>query len=219
MNIRSAILSATLGLVLTGAASAQVIGYSFRTGDIWVDSQLGQMDDYGRNDRDYFIDDVVTSFGAPRYLVNDLLVTRNFSPGDVYYSCALAYQLRRPCGDVARMYEQDRGQGWGVIAQRLGIKPGSAEFHALKGHVGKSNGKFKSYKSSHGPGHADSQWDNDSGHGSGKADRGPGNSKAKGHGRNDGSDGGSAKSKGSSAKSKGSSGDSGKGKGKDKGGR
>jgi hypothetical protein len=29
-------------------------------------------------------------------------------------------------------WERDHGQGWGVMAQRLGIKPGSAEFHRLK---------------------------------------------------------------------------------------
>ena len=71
--------------------------------------------------------------------------TRRWAPGDVYYASALAYQTRRPFGDVVKMYEQDRGQGWGVIAQRMGIKPGSAEFHALKGNVGKASGRYKSH--------------------------------------------------------------------------
>jgi hypothetical protein len=42
---------------------------------------------------------------------------------------------------VLEIYERDHGQGWGVIAKRLGIKPGSAEFHALKGDMGKSHAK------------------------------------------------------------------------------
>ena len=29
-------------------------------------------------------------------------------------------------------YGAKKGQGWGAIAKDLGIKPGSAEFHALK---------------------------------------------------------------------------------------
>jgi hypothetical protein len=33
---------------------------------------------------------------------------------------------------VVDQWQQDHGQGWGVLAQRLGIKPGSAEFHRLK---------------------------------------------------------------------------------------
>ena len=45
---------------------------------------------------------------------------------------------------VMREYAAGKGQGWGVIAKRLGIKPGSAEFHALKnGDFGYSAGRSK----------------------------------------------------------------------------
>lgn len=192
MNIRNLVLAATLGLSLAGMAGAQVIGYSPRTGDVWVDTQLGYMNDYGRNNRGYFVDDVVNTYGAPRYLVNDLLTTRRWSPGDVYYASALAYQTRRPFGDVVKMYEQDRGQGWGVIAQRMGIKPGSAEFHALKGNVGKSSGRYKSH-----PGKGNQA--------KGGYDDGPGNSgnKAKGDDDAPGNSGKSGNSdKGNSGKGK-----------------
>ena len=166
MKIRNSLLALSLGLTLAGSVGAQTISYSPRTGDVWIDSELGYMNDYGRRDRDYFVDDVVGNFGAPRYLVNDLLNNKRWDPGDVYYACALAYQLRRPCADVVRSREQNRGQGWGVIAQRMGIKPGSAEFHALKGQVGKSNGKFRG----HGPGNSGKHDDNNG------RDNGPGNS-------------------------------------------
>ena len=196
MNFRTAVLTIALGFALTGAATAQVISYSPRTGDISIDTQLGAMNGYGRDNRDYFVDDVVGNFGAPRYLVNDLLTTRRWAPGDVYYACALAYQLRRPCADVVRMYEQDRGQGWGVIAKRMGIKPGSAQFHALKGQLGKSNGKFKSHKSNAHSSHVD----------------GPGNSGKHDQGHDKGHDQGHDKGK-SNDKGKGKGNDKGKGKG------
>ena len=203
MKIRTAVLAIALGVAFSVAASAQVVGYNFRTGDLWVDTQLGYMNDYGRSHRDYFIDDVVSSFGAPRYLVTDLLTTQRWTPGDVYYACALAYQAHLPCSDVVRTYGKDRGQGWGVVAMRLGIKPGSAQFHALKGQVGKSNGKFKAKASTR----------IDSPGNSGKAkmkvdDGSPGNS-GKGH-DDDGGPGNSGKDKGNSGK--------GKGKDKSKGG-
>ena len=203
MKIRNSLLALSLGLTLAGTVGAQVISYHPRTGDITIDSQLGYMNDYGRRDRDYFVDDVVSSFGAPRYLVNDLLNNKRWDPGDVYYACAMAYQLRRPCADVVRTREQNRGQGWGVIAQRMGIKPGSAEFHALKGQVGKSNGKFRG----HGPGN--------SGKHDGSYDNGPGNSGDKGNS-------GKAKGKPAAAEEHGNSGDHGpgnseKGNGKGKG--
>lgn len=170
MNFRNFLLA--LGLAFSFNAQAQVDNYIFgfnpRTGDVWMDAQLSDMNRYERNDRNYFIDDVVNSFGAPRYVVNEYIVDRRWAPGDVYYGCALAYQLRVPCQNVLRDYDKNHGQGWGVIAKRMGIKPGSAAFHALKGKVGKSNGKFKT------KGHGKDKGSNkhgDSDHGPGKANK------------------------------------------------
>ncbi len=143
-----------LGLAFSFNAQAfdsYAFGFSPRTGDVWMDAQLGEMNVYARGDRNAFIDDVVVNFGAPRYVVTQYVVDRRWAPGDVYYGCALAHQLRVPCLNVLRDYDKNHGQGWGVIAKRMGIKPGSAEFHALKGTVGKSNGKFKSKGSKKGP--------------------------------------------------------------------
>jgi len=149
MKTRNLMFALALALALPAAAGAQTISYNPRTGDVWTDSQLGYYNDYGRNYRESYVDDIVSTYGAPRYLVDDLLTTRKWNPGDVYYACALAYQTRRSCGDVANMYEQDRGQGWGQVAHRLGIKPGSAEFHALKGQMGKSRTRYTSYSAAH----------------------------------------------------------------------
>ena len=33
---------------------------------------------------------------------------------------------------LIKEYQANKGKGWGVIAQRMGLKPGFAEFHALK---------------------------------------------------------------------------------------
>ena len=220
MKTRTLMFALALGLGLAGAAQAQVISYSPRSGDIWIDTELGYMNDYGRRDRDYFVDDIVGGYGAPRYLVNDLLDNRRWDPGDVYYASALAYQLRRPLSDIVRERERNRGQGWGVIAQRMGIKPGSAEFHALKGHMGKSKSKFQTHGGRNGNGNGNQGRDD-------RHDDGPGNSGGKGKpakvGHDDGP-GNSGKGKGNEAKGhedKGQGheekGNSGKGKGKSKG--
>ena len=50
---------------------------------------------------------------------------------------------------VLREYRSGRHAGWGVIAKRLGIKPGSSAFHALKngqdlyGRHGENSQKIK----------------------------------------------------------------------------
>jgi hypothetical protein len=196
MQFRTAALALALGLAFSAGASAVTIGFNPRTGDVWVDTQLREVNQYGYDDRDYFIDDLVSNYGAPRYLINDLLVTRRWAPGDVYYACALAYQMHRPCGDVVHMYEQDRGQGWGVVAQRLGIKPGSAAFFALKGQVGKSHGRFKEHghgpksvgapDKTDGPGNSDGHQQsrgNSGDHGKGKSGGGDEHGNGKGNGK------------------------------------
>ena len=116
----------------TAAAQDFTVGWHPRSGDVWVDTWLGDMNRYGARYPEPFIDEMVRYHNAPRSLVVDLLQTRRWAPGDVYYACALASILGRPCRYVVDQYEANRGQGWGVIAQRLGIKPGSAEFHRLK---------------------------------------------------------------------------------------
>ena len=60
--------------------------------------------------------------------------------------------------DVIISYKKNKEKGWGVIAKEMGIKPGSPEFHALKGKTktrkdkGKSEGKGKGNGNSKGKG-------------------------------------------------------------------
>jgi hypothetical protein len=48
----------------------------------------------------------------------------------------MVFQLGQMSGKqpekVVTVYQAGKGKGWGAIAKDLGIKPGSAEFHALK---------------------------------------------------------------------------------------
>lgn len=127
---------ALAGLLAIGIGSVSAQTYSLnwnpRSGDVWVDARLADINDYGSHYRRPFVDEMVGYYGAPRDLVTDLLVNRRWAPGDVYYACTIAQVIGRPCRYVADYWQQNHAQGWGVVAQRLGIKPGSAEFHRLK---------------------------------------------------------------------------------------
>lgn len=125
----SVLLAAGVG---TAAAQTFSLNWNPRSGDVWVDNWLGDMNRYGTRYQDPFIDEMVRYHGAPRDLVTDLLLNRRWAPGDVYYACALAQVIGRPCGYVADYWQAHHGQGWGEVAQHLGIKPGSAAFHRLK---------------------------------------------------------------------------------------
>lgn len=125
---------ATVLAASIGSAGAQTFSLNWnpRSGDVWVDTQLADMNRYGTQYRDPFIDEMVRYHGAPRDLVTDLLVNRRWAPGDVYYACTIAQVIGRPCRYVVDEWATNHAQGWGVVAKRLGIKPGSAEFHRLK---------------------------------------------------------------------------------------
>jgi len=188
-----------------GAAHAQdfTFGWNPRSGDVWVDTQLNDMNQYGTRYRDPFVDELVRYHGAPRDLVVDLLGPRRWAPGDVWMACSIASVIGRPCRYVVDVYERDHGQGWGNIAKQMGIKPGSPEFHRLKNgfvpaydrwgrpivldadlqKVYPNHGKSKSHKD-HGDGN--SQGNNGNGHGKSKdkGDKGNGHGNGKGHGKN-----------------------------------
>ncbi|MFO7553847.1 MAG: hypothetical protein R6W88_01470 [Desulfobacterales bacterium] len=75
------------------------------------------------------------------------------NPADAYMVLRLGEMSNHPTESVIEEYKSGKGNGWGVLAKSLGIKPGSKEFHALKrGHdlydekpngrsKGKGNGK------------------------------------------------------------------------------
>lgn len=135
-------LTVAVALGLAATAGAQAISFSVSTGDGWVDHRMVEVNDYGVRYREPFVNEVVTSYGAPRPYVNELLVTRHWSPGDVYYACAMAHSIGRPCSEVADRYDHDRGHGWGAVAQSYGIKPGSPQFFALKRGVVGTYGRW-----------------------------------------------------------------------------
>lgn len=57
------------------------------------------------------------------------------SPGDAYMVLRLGEMSGQPMEKVLGEYKARKSKGWGVMAKSLGIKPGSAEFRALKkGH-------------------------------------------------------------------------------------
>lgn len=131
-RLRRLLLAALLACGTPAFAQDAVVAVDARTGDAWIDARIDDISAYGRAYRDPFVDELVRYHRAPRELVLELLTRRGWSPGDVYFACALAAQAGRPCRAVAEDYERDREAGWGALAQRLGVAPGSPQFHALK---------------------------------------------------------------------------------------
>ena len=88
-----------------------------------------------------------TQFGIPLPKVRTV-IKEVASPADAFMCFQLSLMSNRSPERVLEAYRNNKGKGWGVIAKELGIKPGSAEFHALKrgnfkltGDQGKITGK------------------------------------------------------------------------------
>ncbi len=109
--------------LLAGVAPAQDFAFAWnpRSGDAWVDAQLADINAYGRRYRGAFADELARYHAAPRGLVAELVDQRNWAPGDVYYACALAQVVGRPCRAVADAWGQSHDQGWAAVAAQVGI--------------------------------------------------------------------------------------------------
>lgn len=96
-----------------------------------LDAFLQQLDVQARADANGFSVKVSAQFGVPVPQVQAVIKTVD-RPADAFMVFQLGQMSQKPPDAVVQVYQANRGKGWGVIAQRLGIKPGSREFHALK---------------------------------------------------------------------------------------
>ena len=106
--------------------------YNPRTGDTALDTTLGNLNiqTQGENLSD-FISNLSLSYKIPRIEIENLLYKVKMLPADVYMTVGLANISNKPVDVVVNEYRANKDKGWGVIAKRLGIKPGSKEFKAL----------------------------------------------------------------------------------------
>lgn len=110
-------------LLACGIASAQdaAQGETPRaraTGDAWVDAALDDIDDYAARYPDAFADELVRYQGAPRALPDEALAT-GATPGDLYFACAMAQALGRPCRELLDARRGDASAGWAEIARQV----------------------------------------------------------------------------------------------------
>ncbi len=81
-----------------------------------------------------------TQFAVPLPQVQSIIKSVDF-PADAFMCLHLSRITNIQSETVLQTYKGKKGKGWGVIAKELGIKPGSAEFHALKRGDFKFTGK------------------------------------------------------------------------------
>jgi spore germination protein YaaH len=132
------------------------------TSDGTFDRRLVSINSQAQGDPGGFVSRTASHFAVAASVVEGLLA-RKMPPADVYMSILISSVTKRPVGQVVEVYDANKGKGWGVIAKQMGIKPGSAEFHALKKDNfsmknGNGNGKGKDKNKGKGKGKNKDKW-------------------------------------------------------------
>ena len=124
-------------------SQAQIIKFTATVGDPELDNLLTDIHNQAIKDITAFHNNVVSTFNIVGAKVDAAL--KILAPGDVYMAAQLSVSVGKPFDEVVATYQKNKSKGWGAIAKDLGIKPGSAEFHAMKKSMkskgGKGNGK------------------------------------------------------------------------------
>jgi len=118
----------------------------YNTGDEELDKSLLSIDANASLNFGDFKVDISGSYDITEKKLDYLSVEIGMKAGDIYLTVELAKITEKSVDEVVTVYTANKNKGWGVIAKELGIKPGSPEFHALKGKTkekGKGNSKSK----------------------------------------------------------------------------
>ena len=98
-----------------------------------------------QNYTDYYSDDQVIElyenhYGVPRNSLIQIFSGFDYNWGNVTLGLEMSNLLNVPVVDLLGIYLQyPQGNGWGAMAKRYGIKPGSPEFHRMKAMMSKKN--------------------------------------------------------------------------------
>jgi len=151
-SLTTLILSLVLAL-FSSAVSAQ----EFNTGSIEFDTDLKTINVEANADFGSFKTTLGGTYNISDKKIEELHGNLNMEPAEIYLALELGKQTGKSVDEVITVYKKNKGKGWGEIAKQLGIKPGSAEFHALKnsakGKALKGKGHNKGKGSKNGKGH------------------------------------------------------------------
>ncbi len=107
--------------------------YNPRTGDTTLDTTLGKINlrTHGKT-LDEFMANISATYNIPVKRIDLLINAGKLTPADIYMAAGISQILKCPFDTIINEYNKNKGKGWGVVTKRLGIKPGSKEFHELK---------------------------------------------------------------------------------------
>ena len=143
---------------------------SYKTGSTELDTDVNKINVEANKDYKKFSADMSLSYNVSTKKIDLMKTTYKMSAGDIYLSLELSKIAKKPIDEVLEVYSVNKDKGWGYIAKQMGIKPGSPEFHQLKGNAKNKNAnKGNSGKGNSGKGNSGKSSSGSSKSGSGKS--------------------------------------------------
>lgn len=113
------------------------------SGDSGLNFALSDLNATARLDLGSYKADIGLRYNLSTSKIDYMHVSLKMQPSDIFMVAELSILSRTPIDRVVVIYQTDKAKGWGYIAKQLGIKPGSAEFKALKNKANSYSGKLK----------------------------------------------------------------------------
>jgi hypothetical protein len=120
--MKKVVIAAMIGLFVAGFATVSHAD---------LDGFLSSLNVQAQADLPGFKAKLSAQFGVPLPTVETIFAEVRM-PGDVFMCLQLGEFAHKTPQVVVQRYQRSKKKGWGALAQELGIKPGSREFHALK---------------------------------------------------------------------------------------
>lgn len=111
--------------------------------DSGLDFALTQLNAAARLDFGSYKANIRLSYNLSASKIEYMHVSLRMQPSDIFMAAELSVLCGMPIDRVVVVYQKNKHKGWGHIAKQLGIKPGSAKFHALKNKANYQAGKIK----------------------------------------------------------------------------
>lgn len=126
-------------IVATLLLSTLSFGQTLNSGDKDLDATLTKMNTEANTNLTAFKTDFAKTYSVTTSKIDELM-KKGMAISDVFMTLEIAKITKKPVDTVVKSYEVNKKKGWGAIAKEMGIKPGSPEFHQLKGNS-KTHGK------------------------------------------------------------------------------
>ena len=140
MNMRKKII-VLLAMAVLAFATTQGVFAQDTTQTDDLDNEVNALNQAATEDPTALLTKLSVEFSVDLVVLQDLY-TQGYTPGQIWLALEISKASATTLQDAILVAGSTEGHGWGVLAQSLGIAPGSADFHALKLKWGEHQGQL-----------------------------------------------------------------------------